>query len=181
MNWLDIVLIIILIAAAVSGYRKGLISQAFGIGGLLLGILLGYRFSRRLAIWFDMNEGAANLLGFVVILVAVIVVMYIVGAVVRKVFRMTGFGILDHLGGLALGVIKIGLITSLLLGLFVNFNNRVEVIPQRVFMESLLYSPLRSAGNAVFPWILDRTADLFDGQDENVHESKPRSIPRQNI
>lgn len=164
MNWLDIILIVILIVAAVSGFRKGLISQAFGIGGLLLGIWLGYRFSALLAKWFNMSDGYANLLAFIVILVAAIVVSYFAGWVVKKVFRMTGFGLLDNIGGLALGVLKVSLIACLLLGLFVNFNKEAKVADDKVFEESLVYKPMKKLGDAVFPWILESGGRLFNNK-----------------
>ena len=46
MNTLDIILLVLLLIAAVAGWRKGIIVQACGIAGLVLGILFAMRFSR---------------------------------------------------------------------------------------------------------------------------------------
>jgi S1-C subfamily serine protease len=40
-NALDLILIAVLVLAGVSGYRRGLTLQAFGFGGLLIGLILG--------------------------------------------------------------------------------------------------------------------------------------------
>lgn len=176
MNWLDIILAIILVIAAVGGLRSGLISQAFGIAGLLLGIWLGYRFSARLAVWFDMAAGWANFVSFIVILVAVILVSWLVGSLVRKVFRMTGFGILDNIGGLILGVVKVGLIMSLLLNLFVKFNDEVKAVNPRVFRESAIYPPLKKMSDKVFPWVLKSAAGLRDSSTEEGRTPKTMHI-----
>ena len=176
MNILDIILLLVLAAAGISGYRKGLISQAFGIGGLLLGIWLGYRFSARLAGWFDMSDSYANLLAFIVILILAIIAAFLVGKAVRSVFRMTGFGILDRIGGLALGVLKIALIVCLLLGLFVNFNKDAKIVNPKIVDGSLVYKPLRSLGDAVFPWILESTSRLFESGRERSGTDQPKTI-----
>lgn len=41
MNVLDLLLIVLLVLAGVSGYRRGLTLQAFGFGGLLIGLVAG--------------------------------------------------------------------------------------------------------------------------------------------
>lgn len=177
MNILDIILIIILVVTGVSGFRKGLISQAFGIGGLLLGIWLGYRFSARIAGWFEMNDEYASLLAFVLILIMAIIATYFAGRLVKSVFRMTGFGILDNLGGLVLGVVKISLIVSLLLGLFVKFNKESKIVNPDFFEKSLIYKPMKALGDAVFPWILESTSRLFDNERGTQREhSESRTI-----
>lgn len=170
MNWLDIVIIIILIIAAVSGYRKGMISQAFGIAGLLLGIYLGYRFSSLLSGWFGLSGGYANLLSFIVILVSVIVIAWLFGLFAKKVFRMTGFGLLDDLGGLVLGVIKIGLILALLLNLFIRFNREAELVKPEVFTRSIMCRPLQRLADAVFPWALGSEKRRNDGGKKGVYQ-----------
>ena len=51
MNTLDIILLVLLLIAAVAGWRKGIIVQACGIAGLVLGILFAMRFSRTIGGW----------------------------------------------------------------------------------------------------------------------------------
>ena len=167
MNWLDIVLAIILILAAIDGYRKGIILQTAGIIGLLLGIILGIRFSTALAGWLNLGAAFAPILSFVIILLVTILAMWIVGNVVRKVFRLTGFGIVDRVGGIALGIIKIGLITCLLLGLFVNFNRTAKWVNPEVFSKSLLYKPLDRMSKAIFPYIIRATNGIFSAPPES--------------
>lgn len=156
MNILDIIIAVILVIAAIMGLRKGVIRQACGIGGLILGIWLGYRFSALLAGWLGINAEYASLLCFVLILVVSIVVLFLVGLLFRKVFKMTGFGLIDNLGGLALGVVKIGLLLSLLLGLYVRFNDTARLTNPEIFSESILYEPMQKAARTVFPWLIDQ-------------------------
>ena len=121
MNTLDIILLVLLLIAAVAGWRKGIIVQACGIAGLVLGILFAMRFSRTIGGWLGAGEELSPVLGFVVILVVSILVLALIGYLFKKVFRLTGFGIIDRLGGLALSVVKIGMLLAVLTGFYVIF------------------------------------------------------------
>ena len=65
MNTLDIILLVLLLIAAVAGWRKGIIVQACGIAGLVLGILFAMRFSRTIGGWLGAGEELSPVLGFV--------------------------------------------------------------------------------------------------------------------
>ena len=123
MNTLDIILLVLLLIAAVAGWRKGIIVQACGIAGLVLGILFAMRFSRTIGGWLGVGEELSPVLGFVVILVVSILVLALIGYLFKKVFRLTGFGIIDRLGGLALSVVKIGMLLAVLTGFFARMND----------------------------------------------------------
>ena len=79
MNTLDIILLVLLLIAAVAGWRKGIIVQACGIAGLVLGILFAMRFSRTIGGWLGVGEELSPVLGFVVILVVSILVLALIG------------------------------------------------------------------------------------------------------
>ena len=79
MNTLDIILLVLLLIAAVAGWRKGIIVQACGIAGLVLGILFAMRLSRTIGGWLGAGEELSPVLGFVVILVVSILVLALIG------------------------------------------------------------------------------------------------------
>lgn len=162
MNVLDIVIIIILVIAGIGGLRRGVIAQACGIAGILLGILLAFRFSNRLSEWLHVGEGFSWLLSFVIIVLAVALVLYFVGWLVRKVVHGIGLGIIDRIGGFILGVVKWGLILSLLLGLAVNFARDTKIVEPDRITESALYPPLKKLGALIFPYILDAKERYVD-------------------
>ena len=92
MNTLDIILLVLLLIAAVAGWRKGIIVQACGIAGLVLGILFAMRFSRTIGGWLGVGEELSPVLGFVVILVVSILVLALIGYLFKakeKIFDET--------------------------------------------------------------------------------------------
>lgn len=163
MNTLDIILLLLLLLAAVSGWRKGIIVQACGIAGLVLGILFAMRFSRRIGEWLNVGGDFSPVLGFALILIVSIVVLALVGYLFRKVFHLTGFGIIDRIGGLALSIVKIGLLLSILTGFFARMNDDHRWVDPEDISSSVIYRSLRTMTDAVFPYIIEVKDKLFDG------------------
>lgn len=178
MNALDIILLILLLSAAVSGWRKGVIVQACGIAGLVLGILFAMRFSRRIGEWLNVGASFSPVIGFILILVVSIIVLSLIGYLFRKVFHLTGFGILDHIGGLVLSVVKIGLLLSLLTGFFARINDHYRWVDPEEISGSVVYTPLRTMTNAVFPYIITVKDKLFDssGSDKGKGSAHTKDI-----
>ena len=162
MNTLDIILLVLLLIAAVAGWRKGIIVQACGIAGLVLGILFAMRFSRTIGGWLGVGEELSPVLGFVVILVVSILVLALIGYLFKKVFRLTGFGIIDRLGGLALSVVKIGMLLAVLTGFFARMNDNYHWVKPETISDSVIYRPLQAMTDAVFPYLVKAKEKIFD-------------------
>lgn len=162
MNILDIIIAIILVIAAVMGYRRGVIEQVCSLAGILLGIYLAFKFSNALGDWLNIGERFTPIVNFVIILIVVIIILILIGKLFRKVFHMTGLGIVDRLGGLALSVLKIGLLLSLFLGFLVDFNKNIKIANEDFFEESVLLGGLRKMSDIVFPYIVDAKEAIFD-------------------
>lgn len=173
MNTLDVILIILLLIAAVNGWRKGIIVQACGIAGLVLGIMFAMRFSRRIGLWLGLGEGTAPLLGFIIIVIVSIVVLALVGYLFKKVFHLTGFGILDRIGGLALSVVKIGLLLGILTTFFADMNATYHWVDPQEITGSAVYKPLRKMTDAVFPYLIEVKDKLFDATTSPASDSEP--------
>ncbi|HIW96884.1 MAG TPA: CvpA family protein [Candidatus Tidjanibacter gallistercoris] len=163
MNVLDIILLVLLLIAAVAGWRKGIIVQACGIAGLVLGILFAMRFSRTAGDRLGAGEELAPVLGFAAILVVSILVLALIGYLFKKVFRLTGFGIIDRIGGLALSVVKIGLLLTVLTGFFASMNANYRWVDPKEIDDSVVYKPLRAMTDAVFPYLVRAKDKLFEG------------------
>lgn len=167
MNTLDIILIVLLLIAAVNGWRKGIITQACGIAGLILGIMFAIRFSRRVGDWLNVGDDFAPVLGFIVILLVSIVVLALVGYLFKKVFHLTGFGIIDRIGGLAVGVVKIGLLLSILIGFFIRMNDNYHWVDPKEITDSAVYKPLQAMTDAIFPYLIEAKDKIMDSVPEN--------------
>ena len=108
MNWLDGLLIAVIAAIAYLGLRTGLISAAFTVIGVWVGIALAGRFSDDLGEHLTStisNDTLVTVIAYAFIFLAVVLAARIAGAFVRKAVGLFTMGLADPLGGAALGVV----------------------------------------------------------------------------
>lgn len=101
MNGLDLLLFVFLALAGFSGYRRGLALQAFGFGGLLLGLALGALVAPAVAGLAESPGAQAGAAGATLILLAGIgdAAGWLVGRQVRERARTSRFRPVDAVGG----------------------------------------------------------------------------------
>jgi membrane protein required for colicin V production len=76
MNWLDIVILIILVLSAFGGLKNGLIKSLLSLIGLIVGVVLAGRFYESFSgvLSFISSERAAHIAAFVIIFLLVIII-----------------------------------------------------------------------------------------------------------
>lgn len=141
MSAVDIVLIIMLLLGAYSGYKKGLILELIAIIAFILAIVGGFKLLHvGMEYIAKMYDGFGSLLPFVaflVLFVLILILVNIVGKMLKKVVDWTPFGVLDNLAGALIGMAKWALAISILLwvmsGLNINlpdqFTDNSKVLP----------------------------------------------------
>lgn len=154
MNALDIILLVVLTLAGVDGWRRGVIVQLCGIAGLVIGIWLALRFSHLMEQWLHLGQTFSTILGFIVILTLCILALGLVGFLFKRIFRLTGFGLMDNIGGVILGVMKIGLLFYFITTSFARMNESVHIIKHQVVAESKVYSAMGKVTDTVFPFLM---------------------------
>jgi len=154
MHWLDIVLIIALVLPALIGLKRGLISSAFLLVGLIIGIVLaGYLYellSRLLT--FIPNENVANVVAFIIIVVGVVVIVTVLSRLLKFTISAVMLGWVDRLGGAVFGLVVGAILLSALLAICVNF----------FVVESVTESFLAVVLLDKFPLILSLLPSEFD-------------------
>ena len=105
MNGLDLLLLLIVGVAGFTGYRRGFTLQAFGFGGLLIGLVLGALLAPEVASAFDSPAARAGVVALVVLAIAAIcnAVGWFVGMRVRA-RTSSRFGSADAVAGSAVAV-----------------------------------------------------------------------------
>jgi len=109
MNWLDVVLLIVLLLSTVSAFQKGFSREVIGIAAAIIGLMCG--------IWFYGLAGAAllpyvsspqvaNFLGFFIVFITCLVLGAVVSAVVRRFVKTVGLSWFDRLLGAVFGLVR---------------------------------------------------------------------------
>jgi membrane protein required for colicin V production len=124
MNWLDYLLLAIIVVTAVVGIVKGFVRQAVGLVAVIAGLVLAVVYYRQTAHVFQAfvkNQLVSNFLGFLLIFVIVLVAGSILGHLVTK--AMVGpLAFVNRLFGALFGLLKAVLICGILVFALVSFD-----------------------------------------------------------
>jgi len=116
MNWLDIILLVILILTAIVGIFKGLVKQVIGLVAVILGLILASLYYERAAGIFETfikNILLSNFLGFLLIFVVVLIAGAVIGHLITKVMKGP-LALVNRLFGGVFGAVKGVLICGIL-------------------------------------------------------------------
>ncbi|KAA0258085.1 CvpA family protein [Deferribacter autotrophicus] len=153
MGVIDIVLLIVIGVFGIKGLFRGLISEVFGILGLILGYVLAYQYYgifAKIISGFGIKRSVADALGFVITFLLIYIVIFLIGTLLRKFFKTIKLGWMDKTGGFAFGVIK----ASVILGVLLYF--LISVLPPSVAMsKDLKKSPVAKSFMKVTPYVFD--------------------------
>ena len=108
MDWLDVVVILVMVLPMYLGWRRGLIGTVVPLVGLIFAILVAGHFYDPVADWLSNwldSSGQAKLLGFAIIFVAVIAAAFAVAVAARRFVNFLLIGWVDTIGGLVFGLL----------------------------------------------------------------------------
>lgn len=144
-KWVDIVILIIVALALFKGFRRGLIREVFSIVGAVLAVVVAVRSYQELSVYllevYPLEAWQAHAIAFVSIIVGISLAAALLGFLWSRAIRLTPFAVLDHLGGAAFGVFKVGLI--LVLAVAILSNVAVPPIVDSVLHESAVIKEVR--------------------------------------
>jgi len=159
-NWLDIVLVVLVVAGFIKGYKDGFIRQIVFFFALIAAIYLCTKVAVNLreyvlqTNWFQDEHSvtiASNILAF--IMIAGVITM--AGWIIHKMISATPLSLFNHLAGAALGLVGTMLLLSLTLNIIAVLDTRSSLIPQETKAESRFYDYVKD----IIPGIY--TLDLF--------------------
>lgn len=171
MNILDVVFLVLLLISAVSGFIKGFILGVASFLGFLLGIVLSFRFAGDVQQWLTVFTGAEGrylyFVAFLICFAVVVALVHVLGKIVEKAVKMVALGLLNRVGGAALGILKTMLIFSALIYALSYIDPEKRMITTEQQESSLFYRPLEQLLPAILPFIqnhiLEMDGDAVEG------------------
>ena len=117
MNWLDVVLLLVLVGSVVTSFSTGLAREVVGLVSMIAALVL--------AIWFYgtagsflqpyvSSPGVANFCGFLMVFCGVMILGAILGRATGRLMRVAGLSFVDRLLGAGFGLVR-GLLISIAL------------------------------------------------------------------
>ncbi|MGA8029427.1 MAG: CvpA family protein [Bryobacteraceae bacterium] len=179
LTWFDVVLALILVWSAVAGLRAGFARVVIGVIATVVGFLAGFWFYRivaaKLMPWVKAPT-MANILGFLIIFVGVLIIGALIAALLSRLFKWIGLSWFNHfLGGVA-GFVRGALVIAALVNIAIAFSPS----PLPDFIARSRVVPYASE---VSWWLADLAPhdlkDAFQQQMRNLRQfwAKPPAFP----
>jgi S1-C subfamily serine protease len=106
MNWVDVLIVAVVIVAAIRGWFQGAIRQVLGWIGLIAGFYVGIEIAPSLST--DITHSSWRpVLGLVIVVAAAFVghlLGHILGSTIRRTVKMVKLGLVDSVAGVVVGV-----------------------------------------------------------------------------
>ncbi len=123
MNWVDIVLVLFLILTAVIGLKRGLIDTAIPLAGLIAGVAVaGHHYASLAHTVFRSEATLAYMGAFALIVVIFLLAAAIIATILHDFVSLVLLDWLNHLSGLALGVVLGGVAAGAILALLLKYS-----------------------------------------------------------
>ena len=106
MNWVDIMILVLVLGAGFMGWRNGAIRWVFTLVGGIAGVALAGQLYKTLApaVPFSDSDAVSQLIAFGLIFVAVMVGAWIATRIVRATLNVLFLGWVDSVAGIAVGL-----------------------------------------------------------------------------
>lgn len=155
---IDIVLIALLGFGLIRGFFKGLFVEVASLVALIAGIYGAIHFSYYVADLLiehvEWSEKTINITAFAITFIIIVLIVALAGKALTKLADFAALGFLNKLLGGVFGLLKMGLILSILLIIFDKINNTITFVDEEHTKNSILYKPVKSLAPMLFPTII---------------------------
>jgi membrane protein required for colicin V production len=177
MNWIDFIIIILLVFGLARGFINGFIKELASLLALILGIWGAIKFSsftaERLYDYFDMTGKYVGIIAFLITFVIIVIIVHFIGLLIDKFADKVSLGFLNSVLGLVFGVFKSALILSVIFVVLNTIDAKHHFLPREKIEDSRLYNPIADIAPAIFPIIGEGS---FDKSFDRL-KKKPEGTP----
>ncbi|MDD7438698.1 MAG: CvpA family protein [Bacteroidales bacterium] len=150
MNWLDIVLLVLLVLSVLRGYRRGFVAQAIELGSVVLAWIVADPFSAVLIDLFA-AKGVSLTAGWITWLLSFVVVLYLTRLLAGFLLKGVGqiLGGVNRLAGAVLSLFVTTMLLVVLLNVYASLSPRYGwgEIPE----ESTIAPEIQKVGETILP------------------------------
>jgi membrane protein required for colicin V production len=127
-NWLDVVILIVLAFSTIRSFRRGFTREVIALAAAVFSLVLGmwfYGLAGSFLIPYVDSVRVANLLGFIVVVIAVLLLGSLTSWIVNRFLSTVGLTFFDRLLGAAFGFVRGLLLLTAALTAFIAFGPHV--------------------------------------------------------
>jgi membrane protein required for colicin V production len=178
MNWIDLIIVVILIIALISGFTNGFVKEVASLAALILGIWGAIKFSSftaaKLYDWFNMTGQYVGIIAFIITFIIIVVIIHFIGSLADKIVDAVSLGFLNRILGMVFGVLKSVMIMSVFFAILNAIDVHRPFLPHDKIKESKFYNPISAIAPAIFPILGEGNfGSAFDR-----FKKKPEPVPQ---
>ncbi|MBI3500356.1 MAG: CvpA family protein [Bacteroidetes bacterium] len=177
MSYIDIILIIPLLWGLYKGFSKGLIIEVASLAAFVLAVWGGIKFSDFLSEWmknsFDWTSKYLPVISFAIIFIGILILVFSTAKLLERFVKAAALGFANKLAGGIFGMLKFGLILSVLIFVLNAIEKNVQLIPSETKHASLLYEPVGKIAPLIIPGLRESKLQNIFPDSVNVNLKVP--------
>ncbi len=163
MNWIDFIVIILLVFGLARGFINGFIKELASLLALIVGIWGAIKFSsftaEKLYDYFDMTGQYVGIIAFMITFIIIVIIIHFLGLLLDKFADKVSLGFLNSVLGLFFGVLKSALVLSVIFVVLNAIDARHHFLPAEQIEQSKFYNSIADIAPAIFPVIGEGSFD----------------------
>ena len=179
MNWLDAVILIIIIAAALRGAISGLIMQLASLAGVILGAIFAGQLSNyiapRIIQHLNTSPSVTGVLSYLVAFLLIFIGMFFIGKAIESAVKALKMNPLNRIGGAGFCILKWILVISIILNLVVELDQKQSIVKKEIREHSIGYPLVIETARIAAPFLrFDWVKDNFNKNHNNTQTAVPK-------
>lgn len=180
MNYIDIVILAIILLLSYKGFFDGFIHEISALIGIVTGIFFASRLASDMAVFFNhyiyniQSPSISIILGFVIVLAFFWIGFLAIGFVISKFVQASGLGILDRILGYIFSSIKVFCLLSFIAYGFtqIKFISEIDMV-KNLPTKSKVYNAMLETANTIIKF---DSPDKIKQQLEKISPKIPQQI-----
>lgn len=171
MATLDILLIVIFVAGAIVGFKKGFIKQLAGLAGLIIGLLAAKSLyavvAEKYMSGLTGSMTLAHIIAFILIWIVVPFLFTLVAGLLTKALEAIKLGWINRWLGAALGALKWIVAASLVIGVLEYIDSDNQLLDKELKSQSALYYPAKQVAGIFLPMATNFAKEIINPDSDN--------------
>lgn len=178
MNIFDIIIAAFLLFSFARGILKGFFAEVASLLAIIAGIFAAIHFSYHIEYYLvnsstlDWSDKTNKLVAMAVTFLIVVLLIIFIGKILTKIADFTALGMLNKLLGGVFGVLKTGLILSVIFTFFGRLNKTIPFVTEETLDASIMYTSVKKIAPALFPSIIKEVKKERSILDTLVNDKK---------
>ena len=145
-NWIDVIIIILLVWAVIKGFRKGFIIELASLVALILGIFGAIKFADFtagfLTVNVDLPEDYTPLIAFALTFILIVIGVHFLARLIQTLVKMVALNFINRIAGAIFSGLKSALILAFVLFFIESIDQNTQIIPKETKKNSFFYYPM---------------------------------------